>query len=383
MKVMIAESNDAYRIMLEQVVKGEDHKVMSFNNGTEALKAYEQSKDIDVVFSDRELPGLDGLELSKRIRQVDKVRGKDSYIILTADRGGKWDIMQAMEMGVNDLITKPYAHDLVTDRLRSSMIHFILPHGEERPLESDPIAHLLMEHKILRFQGKKLEELIEKIDEESSQKLEKWLGGRMFVLETDVHQDKESSLSITFLERLVKAQGEEIRGISESSAEWVEKEHQELENVVKNVKDNFHEYMEALAKPKEDIKDFNIMEHIKDYPAFCLKCDKKVGISKASLFQMENGSYAFKGECDQCGSGVTTIIGRTIDASQKNIKLKRSLNKYLSILNEHLGREEKLYFPLIKKYFTQADNERLMLDFERIEKEYGIDRIGKDFKLLE
>jgi CheY-like chemotaxis protein/hemerythrin-like domain-containing protein len=369
-------------MMLEQVLKREDHHVVVFKDGNEALKAYEENADYDVVFSDWELSGMDGLDLVRRIRQIDGVRGRNCYIILTAERGGKWDIMHAMAMGANDMITKPYTQNLVTERLSSAITHFMRPPGQIKPLESDPVAHLLEEHKMLRFQGKKLEEIMEKYDEEANNKLMNWLGGSSFALETKVHQEKENSFSITFLERLIKAQGEAARGILESSAESVEKEHQDLEKVVETVRDSFKEYMDALADPKQDDIDFNISEHIEDYPAFCLKCDKKVKIDNGSLFKMDSGSYGFKGECAECGSGVTAFIGKSIGISQKNIKLNRSLKKYLRILDEHLGREEISYFPLVNRYFTQADRERLMTEFKRIEEKHGVERVGKDFRLL-
>ncbi|MBN1539622.1 MAG: response regulator, partial [Candidatus Thermoplasmatota archaeon] len=205
---MIAESNDSYRLMLEQVIEKDGHTVMTFKDGNEAMKAYQEATDFDVVFSDWELSGMDGLELTRKIRLLDEIRGKPSYIILTAEHGGNWDVMLAMKTGANDMITKHYTENLITERLKSALVHFTQPPGEIKPLESDPIVHLLEEHKILRFQGKKLEELLDKIDEESSGKLINWLGGRSFVLETKVHQDKENSVSITFLERFIKAQGE-------------------------------------------------------------------------------------------------------------------------------------------------------------------------------
>ena len=383
MKVMVAESNDAYRIMLEHVIKKEGHDVIAFKDGNEAINNYEQNPDIDVIFSDWELSGMDGLDLTKTIREIDKVRGKSSYIVLTAEHGRKWDIIQATEMGANDMITKPYARSVVTERLRTALKHFLQPPGELKPLESDPVTHLLEEHKIFRFQGRKLEEIIERIDEESSQKLMNWLSGGSFVRETMVHQDKENSFSITYIERLMKAQGELARGVSDSSVVLIDKEHKDLEEVVNTVKDSFKEYMDAINEPKENDIDYNIMEHIDDYPAFCLKCEKKVGITNGSLFRLENESYSFKGDCAECGSGVTVFIGRSIDASQKNIKLKRSLKKYIKILDEHLDREEKTYFPLVNRYFTQADRERLMQEFKVIEEKHGVDRIGKDFRLLD
>jgi DNA-binding response OmpR family regulator len=384
MKMLIAENNEAYMMMLQQILSKADHEISVTSDGFSALKTYTKDEDIQVVFADWELSGLDGIELSKKIRHIDGVRGKTSYIVLTGDRGGKWDIMQAMDAGANDIITKPYSEEVITDRLKTVMSHFLHPPGEDKPLERDPITHLLEEHKILRFQAKKLNELLEDVDEESNRKLVKWLSGKSFVLETDLHQEKENVFSIAFLERLVNSHGEAVKAISDSSSEWIEKEHKGLVKVVSEVKDNFKEYREALNNPKMvEEKEFNIMNHTDDFPAYCMKCEKKVKIAKVALFQMENDIYAFQGDCAECGTRVNVIIGNSIGEIQKNIKLKRSLKNYLRILKEHLEREEKNYFPLVNRYLTQADRERLMLDFEVIEDKYGIDRMGKDFKFLE
>ena len=125
---------------------------------------------------------------------------------------------------------------------------------------------------------------------------------------------------------------------------------------------------------------FNIMEHTDDYPAFCVKCKKKVEIQSPELFMMENDMHAFKGKCPECGSGVTRIIGKSIGILQKHIVLKKSLREYIEVLTKHLQKEEKYFFPFVNKYLTPGDKERLIEHFKKIEDKHGITRLGKHFK---
>ncbi len=381
MKVIIGDADEAYSTMLANTIRTLDHEPIILENGSEVLKTYEKDVDISILFLDWNLPNMDGLEVASKLKEFNFHQERDSYVIITGERGGRYDIMNAMEMGANDLITKPFNSRVVEERMETAIDYFLTLPQEIDPSEKDPVENLLDEHGILRFQGEKLEKLLDSVDEEAPNKLINWLSGKSFVLETDIHQEKENQFSIVFMERLINAHGEMNQALSESSSKWVEEEHVKLGKVVKEVRDRFESYQESLKEKEEAPEDYNIMEHVDDFPAFCLKCQKKIVMVEPTIFQMDTGNYAFKGVCPDCDSGVTSIIGKSIGASMKHIALKRTLRRYLKLLNEHLKREEELYFPLAKRYLTTGDRTRLLEEFKDIEKKHGVERMGKDFLL--
>ena len=381
MKVIIADENEAYRTMIANTLRTQDHDPIILDSGGEVLTAYKKDEEISILFLDWNLPTIDGLELATKIRELNHHNDRDCYMIITGDRGGRYDIMNATEMGANDLLTKPYDRSTIMERLETAIDYFLKLPDEVEKSETDPVENLLDEHGILRFQAKKLEELIERVDQEAKNKLVDWLSGRSFVLETSIHQDKENEYSIAFMDRLIKSQSEVDQTLKESASKIIEEEHVKLERVVEEIKELFTSYKESLEKEPIASKDYNIMEHIGDFPAYCLKCKEKVIIVDPTIFQMETGNYSFKGECPDCGSGVTAIIGKSIGSSMKHIALKRTLKRYIKILREHLKREEELYFPLANRYLTMGDKTRLIEKFKDIEEKYGIKRMGKDFLL--
>lgn len=381
MKVIVADGNEVSRTMLINTLKRQDHEPIVLDSAQNVLDAYEKDDEINILFLDWNLPGTDGLEIATKIRYLNFHMNRDCYIIITGEKGGRYDIMNAMEMGANDLITKPYDSNIVADRMKTAIDHFLELPDEVEKTEKDPVEHLMDEHGILRFQADKLEDLLDSVDEEAPSKLINWMGGRIFVFETKVHQDKEHEFSVAFMERLMNAHGEENQALSESSSQWVESEHNKLDTIVSEVKDRFKSYKESLDTPQELPENYNILKHVNDYPAFCLKCQNKVVMLEPSIFQLETGNYAFKGKCPDCNGGVTSIIGKSIGAIMKHAALKRSLKKYLNILKDHLKREEDLYFPLANRYLTSGDKTRLLEEFKKIEDEFGIHRMGKDFLL--
>ncbi len=106
-------------------VDDEEHilELIGFNleiNGYEAIKAEtgEEALDIlkrehvDLVLLDRMLPGMDGIEVLRRIRQ-DKSFGKLPVILLTA-KTEEFDKVVGLEVGADDYIGKPFGvHELV------------------------------------------------------------------------------------------------------------------------------------------------------------------------------------------------------------------------------------------------------------------------------
>lgn len=81
----------------------------------EALRHFESRPEIEVLLLDWMMPGLDGLEVCRRARQLE--RGHYTYIVMITSRSGKKDFMAGMLAGADDFMTKP----LDTDELRARM----------------------------------------------------------------------------------------------------------------------------------------------------------------------------------------------------------------------------------------------------------------------
>jgi DNA-binding response OmpR family regulator len=380
MKALIADGDSTSRLLLTKIMDMEEIEYIGTADGKTAFNHYLKDDKIDLLFLEWDMMGMDGLEVVQNIMEGKKKSKRDCYTIIISDRGGRWDITKAVEMGVDDLITKPMDSSTVLEALKTAKMH-LSPEGESDLLiKLDPTKHLRDEHEVLRFQAKTIEELLDDIDHEAPTKLVDWMSGRSFVLETQMHHDKESFYSVVFLEKIQWLERIKNIAFTESSVKMIEDEHKMIEKIVFEVRENFKKLKKELENPGEYSEDFKITEHANEYPAYCLKDKMNVEIISPKLYKMDNGMFAFKGFCPKCSSEVNRIIGKSIGVSQKHIILKRSFKEYLELLQKHLRKEEISFFKTVDKYLTPADKERLMQEFKRIENIRGIHRIGKSFK---
>ena len=103
MKIIIVEDDASIRTMLEYYFKSMGHQVRAYESGEE-LFAHEVRGDIALL--DVMLPGMDGLEIVRRLRQ-DPTTAKLPIIMLTA-RQTEMDKVTALDAGADDYITKPF-----------------------------------------------------------------------------------------------------------------------------------------------------------------------------------------------------------------------------------------------------------------------------------
>ena len=101
-KVLFVEDEENLRVAVGYAVRKDGHHVSYASSGLEALAAFHQAQP-DLVLLDVMLPGLDGFEVLRRIRQVSTV----PIIMLTA-RVEEVDTVVGLELGADDYIAKPF-----------------------------------------------------------------------------------------------------------------------------------------------------------------------------------------------------------------------------------------------------------------------------------
>ena len=70
-----------------------------------------------VAILDWVMPGLDGIEICRRLRAVQK----STYVILVTSRNDRESLMQGLEAGANDYVTKPFHKDELRVRLQAGV----------------------------------------------------------------------------------------------------------------------------------------------------------------------------------------------------------------------------------------------------------------------
>jgi two-component system chemotaxis response regulator CheY len=114
MKVLIAEDDALLRQMLQGQLTDAGHEFVPAANGLEAWELL-QREHIRMAIVDWMMPALDGPELIRRIR--DAGWPGYTYIILLTAKSGRYDIVEGLNAGADDYVTKPFRNEELLARI--------------------------------------------------------------------------------------------------------------------------------------------------------------------------------------------------------------------------------------------------------------------------
>lgn len=113
--ILIAEDNEEIGILLQDFFTVEGYDVYHALSGEEALSIFEED-GAKVVILDIMLPGVDGFEACRRIRE-----NSDVPILIVSAKGTKDDKMNGLILGADDYIEKPYDIDILLAKVAGIM----------------------------------------------------------------------------------------------------------------------------------------------------------------------------------------------------------------------------------------------------------------------
>ncbi len=114
MNILIVDDDPTSRIVLGATLKKLGHKVTAASSADEVLTALENGH-VPLLISDLVMPGLNGLDLCRRIRAAN--RPQYTYIILLTVVSGKSGYLVGMKAGADDFLVKPFDEDMLAARL--------------------------------------------------------------------------------------------------------------------------------------------------------------------------------------------------------------------------------------------------------------------------
>jgi phosphoserine phosphatase RsbU/P len=114
MNILIVDDDTTSLIVLSATLKKLGHQIVATASGAEALIHFD-TMNVPVLISDMVMPELDGLELCRRVRALNRPRY--TYIILLTSVGGKSGYLEGMKAGADDFITKPFDEEQLAARL--------------------------------------------------------------------------------------------------------------------------------------------------------------------------------------------------------------------------------------------------------------------------
>lgn len=116
--ILVVDDVEDNRALLQLDLEDEGHEVLFAENGDAAVRQIDQH-DVDLVLLDINMPGMSGIDVLKVVKQ-NPVHENLPIIMVTAnDMDGQ--VVQALDLGANDYITKPYAYPVLAARMRTSL----------------------------------------------------------------------------------------------------------------------------------------------------------------------------------------------------------------------------------------------------------------------
>ena len=117
MRILLAEDDALSRMLLQRTLQRAGYEVAAVEDGCRALAELSKEDPPRLALLDWIMPGRDGIEVCREVR-----RRKDhayTYLILLSSRETKQDIVQGLESGADDYLTKPYDAEELKARLRA------------------------------------------------------------------------------------------------------------------------------------------------------------------------------------------------------------------------------------------------------------------------
>ena len=125
--VLVIDDEPPIRKLLRMGLGTQGYQVIDAPNGKAALERLADKPDLIIL--DLGLPDMPGLELLRRLRE----REITVPIIVLSSRGDEAGKVQALDLGANDYVTKPFGMNELLARMRAAQRHQIQSKGE-RPL---------------------------------------------------------------------------------------------------------------------------------------------------------------------------------------------------------------------------------------------------------
>jgi two-component system phosphate regulon response regulator PhoB len=133
-KILVIEDEEDILALIHFNLVKEGFRVECATTGEDGFK---KAKDLrpNLILLDLMLPGMDGLDVCKRLRMAPET--KDCPVIILTAKGEEHDIVKGLELGADDYVPKPFSSQVLIARIRAVLRRRVNP--ETRQEQGQPI----------------------------------------------------------------------------------------------------------------------------------------------------------------------------------------------------------------------------------------------------
>lgn len=132
--ILIVEDDPDIRELLVYTLGKEGYQTMEAASGEAGLQHVKENP-LDLIILDIMLPGIDGLEVLRRLKHDQRLR--PIPVLIASARGEETDIVAGLELGADDYVTKPFSPRVLVARVRTALrraSEATVPEADESPV---------------------------------------------------------------------------------------------------------------------------------------------------------------------------------------------------------------------------------------------------------
>ena len=145
--VLVVDDEPSIRRLLRTSLSAQGYRVLEAGTGQGAIDSLAQDGP-EVVLLDLGLPDMDGLEVIRRVR----TSGFKTPVIVLSSRGNERGKVQALDLGADDYVTKPFGMSELVARIRTALRHRVQAQGADPVFESKDL-HVDLTRRIVKVAG--------------------------------------------------------------------------------------------------------------------------------------------------------------------------------------------------------------------------------------
>jgi len=135
LRVLVIDDEPPIRRFLRTSLSAQGYSILEAEDGESGLAMLSRNA-IDIVVLDLGLPGIDGLEVLKRLREG----GSSIPVIVLSSRDDEKGKVAALDLGADDYVTKPFGMEELLARIRAAMRHRLQQEGEKPLFKSGDLT---------------------------------------------------------------------------------------------------------------------------------------------------------------------------------------------------------------------------------------------------
>ena len=145
LRILIVDDEPPIRRFLRTALTAQDYRVEETGDGEAALEFLKRNP-VDLIILDLGLPGMDGLEVVRRLRGD----GSSTPIIILSSRDDEAGKVAALDLGADDYVAKPFGLDELMARIRAGLRHGVQVRGSAPRIQTGDLSIDLGRREVLR-----------------------------------------------------------------------------------------------------------------------------------------------------------------------------------------------------------------------------------------